>query len=151
MGGKLPGRNHRLVQSLKTEGEKLAVIKELGRWRFLLIAAISLLALLGLFLSIIMGEECSYGYIPSESEEANGWVNPYKVSGAGCSDKPALIYGLQSVVAFTTLVLCIMVPLYRIVSYRELEKQLSFVIVYGGVNIGGMDILHESSRRRRWM
>lgn len=143
--------SHRLVRSLKTEEQKLAVIKELGRWRFLLIAAISSLALLGLLLAIIISEQCSYGYIPSESEEAEGWVNPYKLPGAGCSDKPAVIYGLQSVVAFTTLVLCIIVPWYRIVSYRELEKQLAYVIAYGGVNIGSISILHKSSRQRRWM
>ena len=123
-GGDCARGGDRALKSIKTAEQKLEQIRKLQKLRFSLIIAITFLALLGFFLAILVSELCRYGYIPDENEEAAGLENPYEQAGAGCKDSPAKIYAIQSVVSFTTLVLCFIVPLYRIVSYRELEKQV---------------------------
>lgn len=129
-----------------------ATLQKLRNLRFMLIISITIMALLGFLLAIIVSELCRYGYIPDESEEASGWENPYKQAGAGCQNSPAKIYSIQSVVSFTTLVLCFIVPLYRWISHRELEKQLIFAVTYGEHVAGrSLDFVHERGRKQRQM
>ena len=108
-----------------------------------------ILALIGIFLSIIIGELCRYGYIPTPTEEASGLPNPYKTEGHGCVGDSEKVYSFQSAVAFTTLLLAIVVIASGVVSYHQKEGELAYVARYS-VQSCNVTSISKTQRAKRW-
>ena len=74
---------------------------------------------------MLIGEICRYGYIPTWEEEMKGHENPYGIDSAGCSHRPETVYSFQSAVAFTTLLLSLVVIASGVISHRQRSLHLS--------------------------